>query len=451
MKILLLSGGTGKRLWPLSNQVRSKQFLKLLLDENGIYESMIQRVCRQLESVGLLPSTYIVTCQNQLEMIRNQIGDEIKIICEPGQRGTFPSVSLACTFFHSNLQVTEDETICVLPVDSLVDLTFYQLVKKIPDIINHSDANLALLGVPPQLPSNQFGYIVPVMNNKESYYPISQFVEKPNCIEAKSLLKKKALWNCGVFAFPLKFILSYLKSKGLPTDFKEMLDVYKHLSINSFDYEVVEKSTNSIVIPYNGLWKDLGSWTAITEQLKTKIIGNGGISEDSTETYIVNELPLPIQVIGISDSIIVAGHDGILIADKNKSVDIKRVIQNNQPMYEEKRWGDYRILSRSTTKEGKESQTKLIKVTPGKNMSYQTHNLRQETWTVISGTAEFILDDQLFTINAGDVLVIPIGAKHGVKAITALEIIVVQLGTKIDEEDVIRLTDSWVEAVKRCK
>ncbi|MDR6123333.1 mannose-1-phosphate guanylyltransferase [Bacillus sp. SLBN-46] len=451
MKILLLSGGSGKRLWPLSNQVRSKQFLKLLIDENGIYESMIQRVCRQIESVGLLPSTYLVTCQNQLEIIRNQIGDEIKILCEPVQRGTFPSISLACTFFHTNLHVNPDETICVLPVDSLVDITFYQLLKKIPDFINQSDANLALLGVPPQLPSNQFGYIVPVIKNKESFYPISQFIEKPDCTEAKNLLEKNALWNCGVFAFPLKFILSYLKSNGLPTDYNEMLDIYKNLTKNSFDYEVVEKSTGSIVIPYNGLWKDLGSWTAITEQLKNKVIGKGEISEDSTETYIVNELPLPIHVIGISDSIIVAGHDGILISDKNKSENIKRIIKNTLPMYEEKRWGDYRILSRSTTEEGMESQTKLIKVAPGKNMSYQTHNLRQETWTVISGTGEFILDDQLFSIYAGDVLIIPVGAKHGVKAITPLEIIEVQLGTKIDEEDIIRLTDSWEVAVKRCK
>jgi mannose-1-phosphate guanylyltransferase len=451
MKILLLSGGSGKRLWPLSNQVRSKQFLKLLKNENGIYESMIQRVCRQLDSNGLLSSTYIVTCQNQVEIIKNQIGDSINIICEPMQRGTFPSISLASTFLFSILQTDLDEIIIVLPVDALVEETFYQHIKIMPHILNESKANLALVGVPPQFPSNQYGYIVPEKLNQKTYDQISQFIEKPDESEAKKLIKKNALWNCGVFAFPLKFILSTLRSKGLPIDYQQLLQIYKELSTISFDYEVAEKTPHSIVVPFNGSWKDVGSWLSMTEALEDKIIGMGSISEDSTETYVINELALPIHVIGISKSIIVAGHDGVLIADKNKSKNIKSMIKSNPPMYEEKRWGSYRVLSRSLTVEGMETQTKILKVTPGKNTSYQTHNLRQETWTIISGTGEFILNDHCFPIHAGDTLVIPKGVKHGVKAITPLEIIEVQLGTKVDEEDIIKYTDSWEDAIKQCK
>ena len=451
MKILLLSGGSGKRLWPLSNQVRSKQFLKLLKTEDGIYESMIQRVCRQLDSMGLLPSTYIVTCQNQVDIIKNQIGTQLEIICEPIQRGTFPAISLASTYLHSKLRVESDETICVLPVDSFVELDFYQLLKKIPNALNQSQTNLALLGVAPQFPSDQFGYIVPKLNSKEDYYPISHFFEKPDQNEAQKLIKKNALWNCGVFVFPLKFMLSYLKNKGLPTDYSKLLDIYEQLSLISFDYEVVERTPKSIVIPYNGVWKDLGSWSAFAEQFENKIIGKGEVSEDSIDTHIVNELSLPIHVIGISSSIIAASPDGILIAAKLKSSEIKQVIKNNRPMYEEKRWGSYRVLDQFMTDDGMESLTKMIKVMPGKNISYQSHNLRQEIWTVLSGTGEFILNEQFCSIHSGDVLKIPAGAKHAVKSITHLEIIEVQLGTRIDEEDIIRHTDSWEEAMKQCK
>lgn len=447
MEILLLSGGSGKRLWPLSNQVRSKQFLKMLRTDEGEPESMIQRVCRQLDSVGLLSSTHIITCQSQTDIIKHQIGDKIPIICEPNQRGTFPSISLAITYLHSNLQVDPDETICVLPVDSFVDLPFYELLYKVPDILRLSQSDIALLGVVSQVPSDQYGYIVPLITGKESYYPILQFVEKPSLQNAKKLIKKNALWNCGIFAFSLKFLLIYLENKSLPTVYDEMLDVYDQLPQISFDYEVVERANHSVVIPYDGKWKDLGSWDALVEHLEHPIIGPGSI-EDSTNTNIINELSLPIHVIGVSDSIVVAGPDGILVADKKKSSKIKQMIKNNQPMYEEKRWGSYTVLDCSMTEEGTQTITKIVEVLPGKNMSYQMHNFRQEIWTVLSGTGEFILNDQLFTIKTGDVLKIPLGAKHGVKAITPLKILETQLGDRIEEEDIIRLTLSWEEAMK---
>jgi mannose-1-phosphate guanylyltransferase len=450
MKILLLSGGSGKRLWPLSNRVRSKQFLKMLRTDEGEPESMIQRVCRQLDSVGLLSSTHIVTCQSQTEIIKRQIGDEIPVICEPNQRGTFPSISLAITYLHSNLQVDPNEMICVLPVDSFVDLPFYQLLYKVPDILNISQSDLALLGVVSKVPSDQYGYIVPKVNGEGIFYPVLQFLEKPNLNKAKILTNQNALWNCGVFAFSLKFMLFYLENKGLPTIYDEMLSIYDQLPNIGFDYEVVEKSNHSVVIPYNGMWKDLGNWNEFSEHLDNPIIGSGSI-EDSRNTNIINELSLPIHVIGVSDSIVVAGPDGILISNKKKSSKIKQMIKTNQLMYEEKRWGNYRVLDRSVTEEGTQTVIKMVNVLAGQNLSYQKHNFRQEIWTVISGTGEFILNDKLFTIKAGDVLQIPLGAKHGVKALTPLKILETQLGDRIEEDDIIRFTFSWKEAIEGCK
>jgi mannose-1-phosphate guanylyltransferase len=447
MKIILLSGGSGKRLWPLSNHVNAKQFLKVLRTEDGKPESMIQRIYRQLDSIGLVPSTHIITCQSQVNIIKHQIGDNIPIICEPNQRDTFPSISLAITYLYSILQVDPDETIVVLPVDSFVELSFFQLLNKVPDILRISQSDFALIGVTPQFPSDQYGYIVPQINAESNYYSILQFMEKPSLKKAESLMKKKALWNCGVFSFSLKFMLIYLENRNLPTVYDQMLDVYDQLPQISFDYEVLEKANRSVVIPYEGLWRDLGSWDALAEHLENNIIGKGVISEDSMNTHIVNELSTPIHVIGISDSIIVAGPDGILVSDKKKSSRIKQMIIDDQPFHEESAWGSYRVLDYSITDEGTESVTKMIQVLPGKNISYQKHNYRTEVWTVISGTGECILNNKHFPIKAGDTIQIPLGAKHGVKAITPLRFIEVQLGKRTEEGDIIRFTYSWEEAI----
>ncbi len=451
MKILLLAGGVGKRLWPLSNHVRSKQFLKLLRNDHDQLESTIQRICRQLDSLGLLDSTSIITCQDQVEIIRNQIGDDVQLICEPYQKGTFASIALASTFLHSKFLIEPDETICVLPADCFADASFFQLINLFPNCLRLSRAKLSLIGVPPTFPSNQFGYIVPNMNQPAQYYPIEQFIEKPDPTLAQTLINKQALWNCGVFAFPLTFILEYLKDKGMSVDYQQLLASYQQLPTISFDHEVVEKTSDTVVIPFYGLWKDLGSWSSITEQLDLNIMGKGNLSTDSTNVHIVNELSLPIHVIGLSNSIIAASPDGILIADKKQSHRIKEMTKDELPMYVEKRWGIYQILYQKRTEQGEESLTKLIKVESGRNMSYHSHCWRKEIWTVLSGCGEFILDDQLFLIHSGDVLKIPVGAKHGVKAIAPLELIEVQIGSNLDENDIICYADSWEEVRKRSR
>jgi mannose-1-phosphate guanylyltransferase len=454
LKIVLLSGGSGKRLWPLSNEIRSKIFLRLLRTADGGSESMIQRVCKQLDSVGLLPSTLIVTHESQVEIMKNQIGDRIPIISEPYKRGTFTAVALATAYLHSKKHADPDEIVCFLPVDVFVEPTFFERFKKLPDILSQSQADLALLGTNPTYPSNQYGYIVPKKGtNGIDYYPVDQFVEKPDSKNASSLIKKNALWNCGVFAFSLKFMLSYLQNKGLPLLYDEMLTLYEHLPELSFDQEVVEKTRHSVVIPYDGDWKDLGSWDALAGHLVSNVIGPGVISDDSINTHLVNELANPIHVVDVSNIIVAASPDGILVASKANSNKIKQMIHNHhqRPMYEERRWGTYRVLDHSKTEKDMETLTKKIELFSGKNISYQLHHKRKEVWTIISGSGEFILDDKLYHIKTGDVLQIPLGAKHGVKAITPLEFIEVQIGTELVEEDITRLAMTWEEAMQYCK
>ena len=193
MRIILLSGGSGKRLWPLSNEIRSKIFLKLLPTGDGRRESMIQRVCGQLDKAGLLPSTSIVTHKSQMEITQNHVGDQIPILAEPYKRGTFMAVGLAASYFHSKLLVDSDETICVIPVDLFVESEFYHLLCKLPEILAQSGSELALIGTVPNRPFTQYGYIVPQETDGKDYFNVSKFVEKPSKEIAAHLIRRKCV------------------------------------------------------------------------------------------------------------------------------------------------------------------------------------------------------------------------------------------------------------------
>lgn len=449
MRVIVLSGGSGKRLWPLSNETRTKLFLKLLPTEDGKRESMIQRVCRQLETAGLRSNTTIVTNKSQVELIQNQVGDHISILAEPFKRGTFFSVCLAASYFYSKLQLSMDEKICVIPADLFVESQFYDVLRHLPDILEQSSSELALIGTIPDRPSNQYGYIVPKENNKQSYYKVSQFVEKPNEETATNLIKNHALWNCGTFAFSLSFIITHLKNHGLPLQYEQLLQRFESFQVTSFDEEVAEKTAHTVVVPYDKTWRDLGDWRVLSNFLGSQMIGRGQVSSDSQHTHLINELMYPIHVIGVSNVIVAASPDGILVANKDQSNQIKNLLQDGQtPMYQEKRWGNYRVLDHSRAE--METLTRKVEMLPGRNTSYHMHQKRNEILTITSGTGQFILDGKNYEIQTGDVLKIPCGAKHAVKAISALEYIEIQIGSELTENDVVRLSMDWQDTLDNC-
>ncbi|WP_151736539.1 sugar phosphate nucleotidyltransferase [Paenibacillus tengchongensis] len=453
MELVLLSGGSGKRLWPLSNDSRSKQFLKVLENENGL-ESMVQRVWRQLEQLGLSDSTVITTGKSQVEMIQNQLGSHVPLIIEPERRDTFPAIALAATYLYSVEHASLNEVVGVLPVDPYVDISFFKRLKDLENVINISCADLALMGVSPTYPSEKYGYIVPVSNEESNtYIKVSHFKEKPSESEARALIEQSALWNCGVFAFKLEYIISLLKNMSLPIQYEELLDQYQLLEKISFDYAVVEKTKNIIAIPYNGSWKDLGTWNTLTEEMGTNQIGKGILSDDSINTHLVNELDIQVTVLGIKDAIIAVSPDGILVSDKAESPKIKEVLKGfeQRPMYEERRWGWYKVLDHTKFTEGNEVITKRICVKAGCNLSYQLHHARCEVWTIISGEGEFVINDVIRRVKVGDVLHIPLETKHGIKASTDLEFIEVQTGSDLVEEDIQRIYMTWEEVEKHCE
>lgn len=447
MKLILLSGGSGKRLWPLSNETRSKQFLKILSDGNGGLESMIQRVWKQLKNSGLHESAFFTASKPHIEILHNQLSGEGSVIFEPEKRDTYPAIALASTYLYSMAGIGLNETVIVLPVDHYAEDGFFRNLGTLEAALHQSGANLALMGVIPTYPSEKYGYIIPENQQTKGtrdYYRVLQFKEKPDTETAGSLIERNAFWNCGVFAFKLHYMIDHLIDLGLPIQYEEMIKQYGKLEKTSFDYAVVEKAGSTVVLPYEGSWKDLGTWSNLVEEMSVQVIGNGLLCENSKNTHLINELDIPVTVIGLSDAVVVTSADGILVSDKSSSHKLKEVMNGfeQRPMYEERRWGWYRVLDFKKFDQH-DVLTKRLCVLEGKNISYQYHLKRNEVWTVISGEGEFICNDVRKRLRAGDVVHIPIGSRHSIRAVNELEIIEVQHGTELTEEDIIRITFNW--------
>lgn len=453
MKLVLLSGGSGKRLWPLSNDSRSKQFLRVLRNKNGQLESMVQRVWNQLETANLAQSTVIATSRSQVDMIINQLGSSVPLIIEPERRDTFPAIALAATYLYSVEGIGLNDTVVILPVDPFVEVSFFQRIRDLEEVLSSSNADLALMGVNPTYPSTKYGYIVPKdAKSNQEYIEVDHFKEKPSEEQAASLIENYSLWNCGVFAFKLKFIISLLIEKEWPIQYDELIKQYNRLPKNSFDYEVVEKTNKIVALPYEGSWKDLGTWNTLSEEMSLMQIGKGVISEDSTDTHLVNELNIPVAVLGVENAVVAASPDGILITNKQASPRVKTLLEGleQRPMFEERRWGWYRVLDNVKYDDEDEVLTKRIMLKAGKNLSYQQHFFRSEVWTITKGEGEFVLNDQISHVRKGDVLKIPVEAKHGIKAITDIEIIEVQAGEKLVEDDIVQIYMDWDEVLRYC-
>lgn len=452
MKLVLLSGGSGKRLWPLSNDARSKQFLKVLDNGNGEQESMVQRVWRQITASGLGKSAVIATGGGQLDMIQSQLGNDVPVVVEPERRDTFPAIALAASYLHSVQAVDPGEAVVVMPVDPYVEVNFFEVVKQLEGVLQVSGAELALIGVKPTYPSEKYGYIVPDKPSETGFIKVSHFAEKPSERQARELIAMNALWNCGVFAFRLGHILALLQDKGFPVEHKELLRNYGKLPKISFDYEVVEKAGNIVAVQYDGSWKDLGTWNTLTEEIANQVIGNGIVSGDCSNTHVINELDIPVTVLGLSNIVVAASPDGLLVTDKAASPRVKELVADfqNRLMYEERRWGWYRVLD-FTKFQDYEVLTKRICIQAGKNLSYQVHHKRKEVWTIISGEGEVAFDGVIYPVKPGDVLQLPVGAKHAIKADTDLQFIEVQTGSQLVEEDIVRLCMTWEEICAVCR
>lgn len=448
MHIILLSGGSGQRLWPLSNDSRSKQFLKLLEnEETGQLESMYQRTCRMLKRIGLKDNIVIAANIAQKDMLENQKIIDAPFVFESERRDTFPAIALANSYLKDVVGIDDEEIVVVCPIDTYANLSYYESIKKLANVFAQSNAKLGLLGVKPTYPSTKYGYILRgIKEQMLEYSNASSFIEKPSELKAAELIDQDALWNCGVFAFRTKYLYEVLENMQInEINYDWIKANYAQLEKISFDYAVVEKTSNIIVVEYDGEWRDLGTWNTLTDEIHTEVIGKGQLSTDCTQTHIINELKIPVAGLALHNLVVVASPDGILVADKTQSHRLKEFTSfvSDRPMYEERRWGYYRVLDYTNQKDGTQTLTKRLTIEKGKNISYQKHFKRSEIWTVISGKAEFVINDVLKIVYPGDVLKINVGDKHGIRAIEDTEIIEVQMGRELIEEDITRLEFDW--------
>lgn len=444
--LVLLSGGSGTRLWPLSNDARSKQFLKVLRDSDGNHVSMVQRVFSQIRNVDANVDITIATCASQQNSIESQVQGDFVLILEPERRDTAPAIMLACAHLASEQHANREDAVIVLPIDTYADQAFYDQSISLDEAVRSEAADLVLLGVEPTYPSEKYGYIVPA-SSEGSALPVVRFKEKPSAFEASALIEEGALWNCGVFAFKLGYLLDILSGHLGTSEYSEVRARYGDIPKTSFDYEVVEKATSIVVSPYAGEWKDLGTWNTLSEEMIDECAGRVVMDSATCEnTHIINETGLPLVAAGLKDSIVVATADGILVSSKERSAFVKPLVAraaDSRPMCEKRRWGEYRVLDSGTYLDGRRSLTKELVIKKGEQLSYQRHRCRAEVWTVVSGFGQVVLDGNVIDVAAGSVVKIEPGHMHGALSLSEMRVIEVQFGDVLIEEDIERFGYFW--------
>ncbi len=430
MNIVLLSGGSGKRLWPLSNDIRSKQFIKIFKSPEGEYESMVQRVYGQIRRVDSDATVTIATSKTQVSSIHNQLGEDVGISVEPCRRDTFPAIALATAYLHDIQGVAEDEAVVVCPVDPYVEQDYFEALKALGERAAGGDANLVLMGIEPTYPSEKYGYIIP--ESKENISGVKTFKEKPDAKTAEDYISRGALWNGGVFAYKLSYVLNKAHELIDFTDYHDLFDKYETLNKISFDYAVVEKESKIEVMRFAGQWKDLGTWNTLTEAMEDACVGEAILNETCRNVHVINELDVPILCMGLKDVVVSASPEGILVSDKEQSSYIKPFVDKlaQTVMFAEKSWGSFRVID---IEDG--SMTIKVTLNAGHMMNYHSHKLRDEVWTVISGTGRTIVDGMEQPVSAGDVVTMQAGCRHTIIADTELKVMEVQLGEEISVHD----------------
>ncbi len=438
MNIILLSGGSGKRLWPLSNDVRSKQFIKIFKkpgaadkgNSEDAYESMVQRIYRQIKTVDTDATITIATSKSQVSSIHNQLGTDVGISVEPCRRDTFAAIALATAYLHDVKKVPANEAVVVCPVDPYVEEGYFKCLADMCKAAEEGSENLVLMGIEPTYPSEKYGYIKPVKGDGSVKY---SFTEKPTKEKAEEYIKEGAMWNGGVFAYKLSYVLDKSKELLGTSSYEDLFGGYSELKKISFDYAVVENEKSIEVLRYAGTWKDLGTWNTLTEAMEESTIGDVRMNENCSNVHAINELGVPILIMGAKDIVVSASPEGVLVSDKEQSSYIKPFVDeiDQQIMFAEKSWGSYHVLDVE-----EDSMTVKVTLNPGHRMNYHSHEKRDEIWNIISGSGKTIVDGMEQPVKPGDVITMAAGCKHTVIAgEDGLQIIEVQIGHDISVTD----------------
>lgn len=455
---IILAGGSGSRLWPLSRELYPKQLLKVNSEK-----SLLERTFERLMSIIDIDNILAITNTKHFSDIKMQLreySDDVRILAEPVTKNTAPAVAISTKFL---LDCGKDDIILVVPSDHLIEDTsgFKQTVEKAQKLAK--EGYIVTLGVKPKMAGTGFGYIK-TGEKIEDNYKVECFKEKPDIKTAQEYFKDGSYyWNAGIFIFKASVLMNTLKEYAKDIyditqkfNFKVKEDI-DYMTFNeypsiSLDYAIMEKAKNLAMVEMTCDWSDLGSWDAvydINKKDKRQNVKIGNVIENNCENSLFYSSGRLLAGVGLKDVVIVETPDAVLACDKNDTQSVKQIYETLKETKNDthrihttvyRPWGYYTVLNH-----GDGYLTKMICVSRKGQLSLQSHNHRSEHWVVLSGIARVTLEDKVFMLKAGSSIDIPVKAIHSLANPydSELKIIEVQKGDKLIEEDIVRYKDIY--------
>ena len=460
---VIISGGTGTRLWPLSRKNKPKQFLSLF-GESSLFQNTLIR----LGGLDDVENPLIVCNTEHRFMVAEQLQtiemSAREIILEPCARNTAPAIALAAI---KALENGDDPLLLVLAADHLIQnvTAFHHAIEQAKQLAEQG--KLVTFGIQPQSAHTGYGYIEAVKKDQPS--DVKRFIEKPDQKTAETYLAAgNFFWNSGMFLFKASSYINELQQyhpemvvackKAIEKSITDLdfiradSDAFEQCPSDSIDYAVMEKTTKAMVVPLDAGWSDVGSWSSLWEAFpqdeNNNVLVGDVIIDSVTNSYIHSENRL-VTVLGLDDVVVVETHDAVMVAHKDQAQNVKNIVetlsnQNRKEVHTHRKW--YRPWgSYDSVDYGKRFQVKRITVNPGASLSLQMHYHRAEHWVVVSGTAEVTRDDEVMLLGENESTFIPLGSVHRLRnpGRVPLEIVEVQSGSYLEEDDIIRLQDSY--------
>jgi len=460
---LIMCGGAGTRLWPLSREVRPKQFLPLFGARSTFQDTLLR-----VSDAALFDRPVVITHASYRFMVLEQlveIGIEADVILEPMRRDSGPAIAAGAAFAQNR---TSEAIVLALAADHVVQDTAAFVAACREGLAAASTGRIVTFGVKPERPATEYGYICPGEVISGEVHAVARFVEKPDAVKAADYVNSGYLWNSGNFMFPAALLLDEYRKVdaasvetisnavanagrdlGFITLEPQAFGAAKAISI---DYAVMEKTSRAAVVPVSCGWSDVGSWRAVWELSDKDAQGNSAhgtaVFEDSRNCNVTSDHAL-VALEGVDDLVVVATADAVLVSRQQDANGLKRLVTKlkavapkvtEEHLRVHRPWGSYQSVDN-----GERHQVKRIVVKPGGRLSLQKHHHRAEHWIVVRGAARVTVNEIVKTVHENESIYIPMGAVHRMEnpGKIMLELIEVQTGSYLGEDDIIRIEDDY--------
>lgn len=459
MKIIILAGGSGTRLWPYSRSCFPKQFLHF-----GDQRSLLQKTIERFIGKYLASDIFIITNQDYYHLVKSQAQEiahsfDKQILVEPERKNTAPAIGLALSYLLHEGKISKEENFLVCSSDHLISPldVFLDAVAQGEEFASLS--NNVIFGVRPHKPETGYGYIKMKQEIGKEVFAVDAFVEKPDLNTAQNyLLSGDYLWNAGIFLFQVATFLEELSlhcptiAEKLNGSFQDYVASFSELPDLSIDYALMEKSKKTVVISLNVAWSDVGSWDSVYDMMEKDENQNvkiGNVLDIDTENCLIMGGKHLISTIGLKDLLVIETDDALFIGKKGESQRVRHLVEelkkrNAKEPFEHltthRPWGRFTVLE-----EGVRYKIKRIVVHPQQRLSLQMHYHRSEHWVVVKGTAKVTIGDKEMLVHENESVYVPCSCVHRLEnpGKVSLELIEVQVGEYVGEDDIVRLEDIY--------